>query len=90
MGYFHPAQDGLIFSNRRGWDNGHEPRPLVSRGASHGLHSVWDGMDFDVPEVIKIFKIFEGTRQFYDTGEVVEGVWVNQASFLPRNDCHPL
>jgi hypothetical protein len=47
-------------------------------------------MDFDVPEMIKIFKIFEGTRQFYDTGEVVEGVWVNQASFLPRNDCYPL
>jgi len=78
VGFFHPAQDGLVFSNRRGVDKGYEPRPLVSHGAKHALRTTWDGMEHDCQEMLRVFRIFQGMRQFYDSGEIVEGVWCDK------------
>lgn len=77
VGYFHPSQRGLVFVNRQ-LDSGErdeEGRPNLNRGAEHGLHGVWDDMKSDVPEMARIFRLYEGSRQFYDSGEVVAGVW---------------
>lgn len=73
VGYFNPCQDHVTFATRRcgGVD---ELRPRLTRYASYtlsGLCCAGEGADHEAQEVRKAYKLFEGSRQFWEYGELL-------------------